>query len=85
MLYSWIYIYIFFFLLDILVCSIIEYFNQPVERVKMQTMSKTTWQLLSTKTPNKLFIIQLLYFISLSYTAGKVKQIEKQILLTGIM
>ena len=51
----------------------------------MQTMSKTTWQLLSTKTPNKLFIIQLLYFISLSYTAGKVKQIEKQILLTGIM
>ena len=36
-----IYIYI---LLDILVCSIIEYFNQPVEQVKMQTMSKTTWQ-----------------------------------------
>ena len=43
MLYSWIYIYI-YILLDILVCSIIEYFNQPVEQVKMQTMSKTTWQ-----------------------------------------
>ena len=38
-----IYIYI-YILLDILVCSIIEYFNQPVEQVKMQTMSKTTWQ-----------------------------------------
>lgn len=38
-----IYIYI-YFLLDILVCSIIEYFNQSVEQVKMQTMSKTTWQ-----------------------------------------
>ena len=40
-IYIYIYIYI---LLDILVCSIIEYFNQPVEQVKMQTMSKTTWQ-----------------------------------------
>ena len=36
--------FFFVFLLDILVCSIIEYFNQPVEQVKMQTMSKTTWQ-----------------------------------------
>lgn len=39
---SYIYIYIFF--IRHLVCSIIEYFNQPVEQVKMQTMSKTTWR-----------------------------------------
>ena len=48
-IYIYIYIYrlptyIYIYFIRHLVCSIIEYFNQPVEQVKMQTMSKTTWR-----------------------------------------
>ena len=55
-------------------------FDDPAGRVKIQTRVKIPHQLhilLHTKTCNKLFIAQLLYFKDIFQKVGKATQIEK--------
>ena len=69
-----------YFLLDILVCSIAEYFYKLCH-VLMGEWKYQQWVkilfILHTKTTNKLFYIQLVHLICISYEVGKAKQIEK--------
>ena len=69
-----------YFLLDILVCSIAEYFYKLCH-VLMGEWKYQQWVkilfILHTKMTNKLFNIQLVHLICISYEVGKAKQIEK--------
>ena len=69
-----------YILLEVLACSILRlvtYFDDPARRVKIQTMSKKNPAIPHTKTSNKLFIAQLLYFMGIFQKVGKATQIEK--------
>ena len=50
------------------------YFDDPAEWAKIQTYSKNTqWSILHNKIFNELFVIQMFYFMGISYQAEKAK------------